>query len=297
MARNKKQPRSSWRQIQQKNQRGKATTKVAKQRRLIILLRGAFLVLLVVAIVTGIVAIRYFSGMVKDDAPLLVENVNQVDFSTDGVLTRNWFYSTFPEIVRTDIRDIDVHGLKERLGHKGQISEASVTVQLPSILKIHLQEREPILRMRLRDSHGQPMTLLVARDGHLYKGSNYPQDTLTRLPGVTGLRVRKTKDGYLPIKGLEQVAQLLDLAQEKLPAIYGHWRIVDLKDWNPEVDYRPSLIRVSSTHIEEIVFSTYSLSEQVQQLGGILQRIDRYQMGQPKSIDLSFGDEAVIRYE
>ena len=79
--------------------------------------------------------------------------------------------------------------------------------------------------------------------------------------------------------------------------MYGHWRIVDLTDWNPEVDYRPSLIRISSTHIEEIVFSTYSLSEQVQQLGGILQRIDRYQMGLPKSIDLSFGDEAVIRYE
>lgn len=297
MARENEQPRNSWRNIQQKNQRGKVTTKVAKQRQLIILFRGAFVILLVVAIATGVVAIRYFGGMVKDRPRQVAVGIIQIDFSTNGVLTRDWFNSAFPEIVRADIRDIDVQSLKDRLGSRGQVRSADVTVQLPSILKIHLEEREPIMRMRLRDSSGNPMTLLVSRDGHLYRGSNYPQDTLARLPGVTGLRVKQANNGYLPIKGLEPVAELLDLAQQKLPAMFGHWRIIDLSDWNPEVDYRPSLIRVSSTHIEEIVFSTYSLSEQMAQLGGILQRIDRFQMGQPKSIDLSFGDEAVIRWE
>jgi hypothetical protein len=251
----------------------------------------------VVAIATGIVAIKYFGGMVKFETRQSYTEVIQIDFVTDGVLTRDWFNSTFPDIAKAEIRDIDVQGMKERLMAKRQIKSVEVTVRLPSSLKIKLEEREPILRMRLRDSSGNPTTLLVARDGNLYRGYNYPQDTLTKLPGVTGLRVKKTEFGYLPIKGLSPVAELIDLAQEKVPAIFRHWRIVDLSDWNPEVDYKPSLIKVSSSHIDEIIFSTYSLSEQIAQLGGILQRIDRYQMGQPKSIDLSFGDEAVIRWE
>jgi len=297
MARDKQQALNSWRNIQQKQQRGKATTRVAKHRRLIILLRGAFVVLLVVAIATGIVAIRYFGGMVKDKPRQSVVGITQIDFSADGVLTRDWFNAAFPEIVRTDIRDVNVQSLTDRLQSKGQVRRAQVTVQLPSILKIHLEEREPILRIRLKDSSGNPTTLLVSRDGHLYKGFNYPADTIARLPGVTGLSVKRTNYGYLPINGLEPVAELLDLAQQKLPAMYRHWRIVDLTEWNPELDYRPSLIRISSTHIDEIIFATHSLNEQIAQLGGILQRIDRYQMGQPKSIDLSFGDEAVIRWE
>ena len=297
MARDKQKPMNSWRNIQQKFQGGRVTTKVAKQRQLVILFRGAFVILLIVAIATGIVAIRYFGEMVKEEPRQSVTGITQIDFSTDGVLTKDWFNAAFPEIIRTDIRDINVQNLKERLAAKGQVKQAEVTVQLPSALKIQLQEREPILRMRLRDSSGNPMTLLVARDGNLYKGYNYPQDTLIRLPGVTGLRVKRTNYGYLPITGLEPVAELLDLAQEKLPAMFRHWQLVDLTDWNPEVDYRPSLIKIASSHIQEIVFSTYSLNEQIAQLGGILQRIDRYQMGQPKSIDLSFGDEAVIRWE
>jgi hypothetical protein len=143
---------------------------------------------------------------------------------------------------------------------------------------------------------GQPRTLLVARDGTIYDGALYPVETLRRLPGVTGLRVRKEGDAYAPIPGLEPVAQLLDIAQAQLPALYRHWRVVDLGDWNPDIEYRPSLVKISSSHIDEIVFSTVGIEEQIKRLAGILQHIQRQQLKQPKSIDLSFGEEAVIRY-
>ncbi|MGA1204338.1 MAG: cell division protein FtsQ/DivIB [Opitutales bacterium] len=297
MAKGKEQPRSSWRTIQQKNQRGKATTKVARKRRLVLLLRSALLILLLMAIVTGVVLLKYFGGMPESPAEPAGPTLVEVDFLSNGVLTDKWFHERFPEIRMTDIRQIDVHQLKETLAGHGQVRSASVTVILPSELKIELEEREPVLRIRLRDSEGRPLTLLVGRDGVLFEGAAYPQETLLRLPGVAGLRVKMGEDGYLPISGLEPVAQLLDLAKEKLPALYGHWKVVDLSDWNPEIDYRPSLIRVVSSHIEEIIFSSNGLEEQVDQLGGILQHIQRYQLGQPKSIDLSFGEEAVIRYK
>lgn len=296
-SRKQQQATTSWRHLQQGNKRSKATTKVARQRRLVFLFRTSIALLLLVAIVTGVMAIRYFAGEIrKDSVPATTTTIN-IDFSSDGVLTRHWFSGSFPDIVKSDIRDVNVQDLTGRLENKGQVSRAQVAIQLPSVLKIHLEERQPMLRMRLRDSSGSPMTLLVARDGHIYQGSNYPRDTLSHLPGVTGLRVKQDSNGYLPISGLQPVAALLEIARDKLPAAYAHWRIIDLTDWNPDVDYRPSLLKVVSTHIDEITFSTSGIEEQITQLGGILERVDRYQMGQPKSIDLSYGDEAVIRWD
>jgi len=82
-----------------------------------------------------------------------------------------------------------------------------------------------------------------------------------------------------------------------LPAVYRHWRVIDLRDWDPRRDYRPSLVRVKSAQIEEIVFATDGIGEQLRRLGEILEHSQRYQMGQPTHIDLSYSGEAVIRYD
>jgi cell division protein FtsQ len=295
-ARKSSQPASSWRKIQQANKRTK-TTKVARKRSLMIFFRTALVLLLVIASITGVVAIYFLRSSFDETPAAASESRVDVEFQSNGVLTERWFRQAFADTLAMDVREVDVRALKDSLEANGQIASAVVNLSLPSTLEIGLEEREPILRMRVRNPDGSSSTLLIARDGVIYKGSLYPAETLRNLPGVAGLRVRKRDDGYEPVAGLDAVAFLLDTAKERLPAVYRHWRVVNLGDWNPEVDYRPSLVRVSSTHIEEIVFSTYGIEEQIERLGGILQHIQRYQLGQPKLIDLSFGEEAVIRYK
>ena len=296
MSGNKEHTGFSWRKIQQGRQRGN-TTRTAKKRRLLILFRTSLLVLLLVTIVAGIVVLRYFGEIVKDPSPQVSNQALQLEFSSDGVLTEDWFRNRFGGMLYTDIRQIDVGDLKQQLESFGQVSAATVTVTLPALLVVELQERVPILRVRLKDEDGHASVLLIARDGILFDGANYPPETLRRLPGVAGLRLRRGGDGYLPVEGLGQVAELLDLAKSRLPALYRHWRVIDLSDWNPELEYRPSLVRVRSSHIEEIVFSTHGIEQQITRLGGILEHIQRYQLCQPKLIDLSFSEEAVIRYK
>ncbi|HSH09868.1 MAG TPA: hypothetical protein VK995_05735 [Oceanipulchritudo sp.] len=286
---------SSWRDIQQGN-KGTKTTKVARKRHLVILFRGACVILLIMAIGAGVAGLKYFGKIAERIPEPPGPGVVQVTFQSNGVLTERWFRQSFPDLFTTDIRQVDVRLLKDQLEHDGQVSAATVNVSLPSHLIIQLEEREPIFRLRIQGPDGQPQTLLVGRDGTIYEGSLYPAETLLRLPGVSGLRVRKEGDGYMPIPGLEPVAHLLELAKEQLPAVYRHWRVVDLGDWNPDLEYRPSLVKITSSHIEEIVFSTVGIEEQIKRLAGILQHIQRHQLGQPKSIDLSFGEEAVIRY-
>lgn len=296
----KKRPekkRTSWRDIQQGNPRQK-TTKAARQRNLSHLLRAGILLLLLAAIATGILALRYFYQQVQPGAsPPVTEASAELVFKSDGVLDADWFRVHFHDYLKPDVREIEVGPLKEELENRGQIASAAVTVSLPSRLTVRLAEREPILRVRLKRKDGSSQLVLLARDGHLYEGAGYPEDTLKRLPGLTGLKVRRGPNGFLPVEGLEPVARLLDVTKASLPAVYRHWKIIDLSDWDPEQDYRPSLVRVRSAHIEELVFSLNDIEEQIERLAGILEHTERYQMGQPRYIDLSYGDEAIIRYE
>ncbi len=288
-------PKTSWRNIQQGNRRSKKTTKVARDRYLKFLLKMAIIVLVSVGTLAGMAYIYYWWQEGNNKPPPMVAETVELDFDSDGVLTGNWFRENYPEMLRIDVREIDVSKLKENIEKSGQVSAATVAVSLPSTLRIDLLEKEPILRVRIRDAQGSPLTLLVARDGTIYQGALYPPETLRNLPGVMGLRIQRTEDGYEPITGLEDVAKLLDVAKARIPAVYRHWRVVDLSDWNPDESYRPSLVKVQSSNIEEIVFSTTGIDAQIEQLSGILQHVQRYQKPLPKSIDLSYGDKAVIR--
>jgi cell division protein FtsQ len=288
-------PKSSWRDIQQANRRG-TTSLTARKRRLVLLFRGAVGLLLVTAIGVGILGLVYFFDKAAQKPAPLLEARNELVFKSNGVLSESWFKTWFAEVLRTDVRQLDVSALKTDLESHGQVASATVTVSLPSTLSVLLTEREPIMRIRLRGEDGQPRVLLLARDGTIYAGADYPADTLRRLPGVAGLRVRKSESGYESVGNIDSVAHLLEYTKVKLPSVYRHWKVVDLSDWDPEQDYRPSLVRIRSAHIEEIVFSTDSIEEQVTRLAGILEHTQRYQMGQPKFIDLSYGEEAVIRY-
>jgi hypothetical protein len=287
----------SWRGIQQNSPR-KVVGKVAQQRRLQFLMRTLLLLLVVMAILAGLIGARYFAKQLKRDAPVLIpESTVEVVFRTDGVLLPDWFRSQFQSWLQRDLRDIDVRDLKLALEGYGQVASALVKVELPSRLFVDVKERIPLLRVRVRGADGGSEMYLIGRDGTVYAGAGYPLETLKALPGVAGLRLRRIEDGFIPVVGIEEIAALLETAKEQLPAVYRHWRLVDLSDWTPDSPYRPSLIRVRSTHIREIVFGTQDFPGQIRRLASILETIQRQQIGQPVLIDLSYPEEAVIRYQ
>jgi hypothetical protein len=296
MGKKKKPEEPTWRSIQQGNSR-KKTTKVAKRRHLVLVLRAGMAILLLAAIVVGILGIRYFFTVSRTGQVSGVPMKVELAFKSDGVLSEQWFTSQYGDVLRENVRQIDVGVIKDQIEASGQVTTAAVAVVLPSKLTVTVNERKPVLRVRVRDDDGQSLVLLLARDGTLYRGFGYPADTLRGLPGATGLKIRRDGSGYMPVEGIESVAYLLEYAKETLPAVSRHWRVVDLSDWNTEDGYRPSLVRIKSTHIEEIVFSVDNIEEQIGRLAGILEHSQRYQMGQPVFIDLSYGEEAIIRYK
>jgi len=287
---------SSWRDIQQANRRSKATSKAVRMRRLKWFFRVSFGVLLLGALVAGAIGLVYLYNSSKEPVAEPLSLTTEIVFETDGVLNTAWFRERFEDVLQADVRELDVSAVKARLESMGQVASASVTVQLPSLLRVKLNERDPLLRVRVRGDDGQLETYLLSRGGHIFQGHGYPVDTLRRLPGVAGLKLKRFREGFAPVEGIEEIAHLLEYTRSVLPSVYRHWEVVDLRDWNSGEVYQPSLVRIRSAHIKELVFSTQNVEEQVKRLAGILEHTQRYQLGQPTFIDLSFGDEAVIRY-
>lgn len=287
---------TSWRDIQQANRKSRQTSKAARKRQLKWLLRASLGILLLGALVSGGIGLAYLLSSTREAERKPVVSTNEVSFETDGVLDMPWFRERFPETFYTDVRELQVSDVKSQLEQVGQVASASVTVRLPSRLKIHIKERDPLLRVRVRGEGGEPRTYLLSRDGFIFEGHGYPLDTLRRLPGVAGLKLKRAREGFAPVAGISEVAHLLEHTRSVLPSVYRHWEVVDLRDWHPGEAFRASLVRIRSAHIRELVFSTRHIEEQVRRLAEILEHTQRYQLGQPTFIDLSIGDEAVIRY-
>lgn len=297
MAPKTEKSRASWRNIQQKGNRG-VGSKVVQRRRLLIIFRGFLALLLVALVVAVILAARYF-GSVAFSRMAEANSLSplQLEFRSDGVLTADWLLSALPELRGQDVTEVDPYELRTAIEAHGQVASATVQVSLPRLLKVEVAERVPILRMRVRQPDGRPATLLIARDGTVYSGNGYPDDTLQRLPGVVGLKLQMEEGAFLPVAGMEEVAALVDEALARVPSFFRHWQIMDLSDWDPSGTSATSLIRVQSSSVEEIVFRSSEPGEQVSRLAAILDHVQRYQLGQPLSIDLSYGGEAVIRYK
>ncbi|MCC5835156.1 MAG: FtsQ-type POTRA domain-containing protein [Opitutales bacterium] len=300
MKKNSRNPSNarSWRDLQTNNRRFKDTD-AARERRWALLFRatGACLVLLAFCVV-GLGGYYWIQQL---DEPVVRSadaghRVEQLDWESNGVLQRDWFYRNFPEVASSSMARIDVHQLKERLEHHGQIIEAHVTLRFPRTLKIELSEREPVLRARVRGENNQPKTVLIARDGTVYEGDGYPRSTLQRLPGVTGVSLRHDGRRYLPLDDIAPVAALLDKARDTMPGIYRNWAVVSLASYEASRERPLRLIEVVDRSGGRIVFAPGQYDEQLGRLQRILNLSDERQMGRPSRIDLSFRNEAVVQY-
>jgi len=119
---------------------------------------------------------------------------------------------------------------------------------------------------------------------------------MRRLPGALGLTLKRDGEKWLPVSGMPEVADFLDDARFKVPSLYRHWKVIDLTNWSSSKSLNSDLIQVSSGSKNEITFSVHDFSKQLTRLAQIVNHSQRYQMGFPTKIDLSFGEEAVIQY-
>ncbi|MFP6899718.1 MAG: hypothetical protein VCA36_02165, partial [Opitutales bacterium] len=138
---------------------------------------------------------------------------------------------------------------------------------------------------------------VVSDDGVVFKPLKFKPAALLNLPFYVPdtARLIETVEGFEPIEGVTEVAQLLDLARREYPTIYRDWRVVTFDRLGPAFEGDPGAhILIRSGKVRRIRFGPVDFPGQMRRLKYLLHdpRIER--MSQLNSINLSLGEPVFV---
>ncbi len=206
------------------------------------------------------------------------------------VLDQAWVARTLALPKSADLTGLDLFALRDRLIESGQVRTAVLTRKFPDTLVVSMEERSPVARVNARFGDGEPETFLVARDGVVFRGENYRDDVLQGLPFLGGVGLRRVAGKFVPIDGMETVADLLSTARMNAPELYRSWSVVSLEKLVTD-----GHILVQSADAGQVVFGTRDdFYRQIARLDFILDNARKDPAPLPlKSINLAVGGEQV----
>ncbi|WPJ94895.1 FtsQ-type POTRA domain-containing protein [Coraliomargarita algicola] len=287
----------SWRSLAGAQRSTRIKSPQARKRRqtqLLKLFSALFLFFLLVGLVMwAVIAFKNRKEPIQITTPS--KPVEKVLFDTNGVLPSSWL-GTVIELRRdTTMMEIDIYTMKQQLEAHGQVKSASVERQFPNALKIEIKEHEPVMRMRVVGSQGEPELRIVSRDGTIYKGVGYPKATLSKLPYV--VPYRHPEGGFKPLRGIDKVADLLEVARRTQPNFYKTWQLVSLEHYSGDSEMPGQVIEVRTPMVPRLIFGfNTSFEQQLDRLSVILNYVQS--RGNPglKRIDLSLQGSAAVQF-
>lgn len=286
---------TSWRDIQQASaQRVRDPARRRRRlRRLGVLLAGCLVAgLLVVALLWGA---SWLSRVLGQEVAVAREGPRSVYFSTDGVLDRSWLETWLALDKQESWALRPVADIRQRLLQCGQVRMAEVQRVYPATLRVSVQEHRPYLRVVVANEQGRRHLLLVAADGTVYSGSNYPLPMLRRLPFLAGVALRRNDQGdYEQVEGMAHVAALIDEAEAQAPALLSQWQVVDVSGVQGQDTLVGERIEIRTAQGKRIVFRASGFAESLRRLQRILKQRDEGLLQDFSSLDLTL-EEPVLR--
>lgn len=289
----------SWRSLAGGHKGNRAIQSPAARKRRLIRIGKVLAVLFVFASVVGGIAWGVVA-LTQREAPIQVSTpskpVQRILFDTDGVLPDNWLGSMIELRRGMNLMEIDIHDMKRRLEAHGQVKSASVERVFPDTLKIRVREREPVLRMRIAGTGNRTELRIVARDGTLYEGVGYPGATLRRMPYLVPYR---HADGRIqPMRGIERVADLLEVTRRTQPNFFRTWQLVSLQHYTGDPDLPGQVIEVRTATVPRIIFGlSTDFAQQLDRLAVVLNYVQNRGNPALKRIDLSLRESAAVQFE
>jgi cell division protein FtsQ len=226
------------------------------------------------------------SDPVSIKAPVKNSPVREIVLQSDGPLDHAWVVQTLALPRGVDLMELDLYALRERLLATPQVRTAVLARKFPDKLAVTLEERMPVARVRATERDGQLRDYLVARDGFVFPGINFPADRIETLPYLDGITLKRAGSGFAPIAGMETVSDLLGTARANTADIYARWRSVSLERLSAD-----GVLLVRAADIPEITFGTRDdFLKQLAQLDLIIDRTRLHADGRTlASVDLSVG--------
>jgi hypothetical protein len=215
--------------------------------------------------------------------------IKQIQFSSDGALSHQWFARWLGPVRQKSLLDIDLKELHAELIKEEQIIGAQILRVFPAKLVVRIEERHPVLVLRLKDKNTGFKDWFVSADGSVYRGEGYSNSWISTLPSLkvspTELKLNATGEGFQKLSGIPYVAPLLELARRQYPDFYRDWSIVSYD--RPSEDDPGAHILVKSKKVGRIRFAPTAYASQLRRMRYLLTE-PRFRQSQfIRSIDLS----------
>lgn len=212
----------------------------------------------------------------------------------DGVLGQEWLEHTLKVRKGTPLLEVDLCQLRDRLLRVRQVRAVELRRDFPGTLTVTLRERQPVLRVNVQPANGESRTMLVARDGVVYDGFGYEPARLARLPYLDGVRLAHNRfGGYQAVEGMEDVANLLQAAENSAPILYADWKSLSLA----RLGLYDEIVVKARTIPQVVVSRKLDFTQQLARLDYIAD----YARTQPEAtvqrIDLSLGGDVPVSFD
>lgn len=280
----------NWRDIPQQIA-PQAMSKVGRRRMTFRVFRNVAIVVAIMALSAG--GFEIWRTLQSDPQRLVATTesapLEHILVETNGVLDERWVTARLALPDRIGLMELDLYSLRTLLTKSGQVRAAVLAREFPNTLKVILDERSPVVRLKARLNGPDVRDFLVSRDGTVFSGHGFPKSTLDALPWLGGVRLVRDGEGFVPLADINPVADLLITARGNAPDLFATWRVVSLERLDQDGE-----ILVQSSVVPKIIFGTREgFYSQIARLDLIIAETRSQQRAPLKSINLAVGASQV----
>ena len=160
----------------------------------------------------------------------VVQPLEQVFYSTNGVLKRTWFLSNVKVPFGEGLMTIDLNDLQRCCRQYTQIEAIHIVREFPNALRIQVQEYQPCAKLLL-SKNGQRSVGLVSKEGVIFDPIQYDRRYFKTVPTVSDIPKRLIKNSK--ITGFPFVFRLLQFLNFNAPDVFQAVCGLSLKHFDP----------------------------------------------------------------
>ncbi len=212
------------------------------------------------------------------------QRLEQFKFTSDGMLTEDWFKTVISLPWNEQLMKIDLKDLQQKTLQYSQVESVEIIREFPSCIKVKIHEKKACAKILLLNS-GKRKLFLISSKGEIFSPIAYTRNMLVRLPNLSGLH----KDIFVNKKIIhfDAIANFISTLQTEAPDVYEHMQSISLKHFDPALDKNWWILEVHLKGGLIAVVPIVNLSEALKKWRLIFNNLSLQQRISLKKIDLS----------
>lgn len=223
--------------------------------------------------------------------------LKKIEFKTDGVIDSKFISKILRLKNGMSLYEINIFDIKKKLENISQVRQAFVERRFPGTLFIALNERQPLLKIAVKDGEFKKIFLVDESDGEFFESACYSPEKLKDYFFAEVNLAKEKTDGKIfePIGNVFPVVNFLKLLKMKYPKINAQVTSISLKRYDSRPGALWSRIELKTKIVKSIVFSDKNFSDQLDKLDYIINDPNIIKLMPLKKIDLSNPTNVVIK--